>query len=98
VGQAGACWSTLWVAVSVAPSANRGGTIPSLRGGTPERGGDLPPRTVSIKGGVIFSAVSAAVRGGTTTVKNRLKGAAAGASWVWPSMVGLGVVEEAEGA
>ena len=44
-----------------------------------------------------FSAVGAAGRGGRTTVKNRLKVAAAGAGRVWASMVGSDVVEGAEG-
>ena len=47
---------------------------------------------------MIFSAVGAAGCGGRTTVKNRLKVAAARAGGVWASVVGTGVVERAEGA
>jgi len=64
----------------------------------PESGGDWSFRTVSIKGSVIFSAIKAAGRGGRTTVKNRLKVAAAGAGRVCASMVASGVVEAAEEA
>ena len=85
-----------------APSCPLGERWYWFSGPSPNRcegqGKDWSFSTLSIKSRVIFSTVGAAGRGGRTTVKNRLKVAAAREGRVWASMVDSSVVEGAEGA
>ena len=68
-----------------------------LGGGTPESGQGWAAYAVSIEGGVVPTRVDAAGRRGRTTVRNRLKVAAARAGRVGISVVGSGVIRRADG-